>query len=265
MRLWLKHRALTVNGRPVTQFDHPLLPGDVVAIRGDSFAQPREVLSCGMKVHLEDTSLIVIDKPPNLLSMASEGERERTAYFLLTDYVRRGRGGPRARVWIVHRLDRETSGLMVFAKTAEAKAVLQRGWSRVEKRYQAVVEGTMPSDQGLLESELDESQPLRVYSGPRTAMTRHALTRYQVLKQGEGRAWVELTLETGRRHQIRVQLADVGCPIVGDAKYGARTDPVRRLALHACLLRLPHPSTGKELVFRSPLPGELQRLVGPGV
>jgi 23S rRNA pseudouridine1911/1915/1917 synthase len=154
---------------------------------------------------------------------------------------------------------------MVFAKTEQAKATLQSGWSRVEKKYQAVVEGRMPSEQGVLESELDESQPLRVYSGPRTARTRHALTRYQVLKHTEGRSLVELTLETGRRHQIRVQLAEVGCPIVGDAKYGARTDPVRRLALHASLLRLPHPATGEERVFRSPLPGELRRLVGGGV
>ncbi len=261
VRLWLKHRAVRVNGRPVTQFDHPLRPGDVVGIGADGHAQPRAVLSRGMRVHREDAALVVIEKPANLLSMASAGERERTAYFQLTDYVRQSGGGAGARVWIVHRLDRETSGLMVFAKTERAKVVLQANWTQVEKRYQAVVEGCLPAEMGVFESELDESQPARVRSGPRTDRTRHAVTRYRVVGRGQGRTLVELTLETGRRHQIRVQLADAGCPIVGDEKYGARTDPAGRLGLHACLLRFPHPLTREEWVVQSPLPEELRRLV----
>ncbi|HRJ71942.1 MAG TPA: S4 domain-containing protein, partial [Terrimicrobiaceae bacterium] len=112
IRSWLKHQAVTVNGRPITQFNHPLNPGDVVAIRNDRFAAPKTVLGSGIKIYFEDASLMVIEKPEDLLSIASEAEQEKTAYFLLTDYVRRGNPNSRSRVWIVHRLDRETSELM---------------------------------------------------------------------------------------------------------------------------------------------------------
>lgn len=261
VRTWLKFQAVTVNGRPVTQFDQRLLPGDVVAVRSDRFAVPKTLLSSGMKVFFEDASLIVIDKPENLLSVASEAEPEKTAYFQLTNYLRQDRGHARDRVWIVHRLDRETSGLMVFAKTAETKQILQAGWDDTEKRYEAVVEGTMRPDSGILEADLDETNPFKVYSAAPSAQTRHAVTNYKVLTRSARRTLVELTLVTGRRHQIRVHLADAGCPIIGDKKYGARTDPVKRLALHACALRFPHPVTKKELRFTSPLPKELARLM----
>jgi 23S rRNA pseudouridine1911/1915/1917 synthase len=252
---------VTVNDRPVTQFNHGLLPGDVVAVRSDRIAVPKTVLSSGMKVFFEDATLIVIDKPENLLSVASEAEAEKTAYFQLTDYVRQGRGNARDRIWIVHRLDRETSGLMIFGKTAAAKQTLQAGWDEAEKRYEAVVEGRLAAESGVFESDLDETNPFKVNSTPRRAQTRHAITHYRVLARAPRRTLVELTLVTGRRHQIRVQLADAGCPIVGDKKYGARTDPVKRLALHACVLKFPHPVTKKELRFTSPLPRDLARLM----
>jgi 23S rRNA pseudouridine1911/1915/1917 synthase len=261
VRTWLKFQAVTVNGRAITQFNHPLQPGDVVAIRTDRFAIPKTMLAAGIKVYFEDASLIVIDKPENLLSIASESEPEKTAYFQLTDYVRRGNPLGRERVWIVHRLDRETSGLMVFAKTEQAKEALQTGWDKAEKRYEALVEGRLPKDQGVFESDLDETNPFRVYSAPASAITRHAVTHYRVLARREWRTLVGLTLETGRRHQIRVHLADAGCPIIGDKKYGAKSDPAKRLGLHACALRFPHPVTGEELSFESPLPRDLSRLV----
>lgn len=262
VRTWLKFQAVTVNDRPVTQFNHSLLPGDVVAVRSDRFAVPKTVLASGMKVFFEDAALIVIDKPENLLSVASEAEPEKTAYFQLTDYLRQqGRGHARDRVWIVHRLDRETSGLMVFAKTAVAKETLQAAWDQAEKRYEAVAEGRLAEESGVFESDLDETNPFKVHSTVRNPQTRHAVTHYRVLGRGKRRTLVELTLETGRRHQIRVQLADAGCPIVGDKKYGAKTDPVKRLALHACSLRFLHPVTQKELRFTSPLPRELVRLI----
>ena len=261
VRTWLKFQAVTVNDRPITQFNHGLLPGDVVAIRSDRFAVPKTVLASGMKVFFEDASLIVIDKPENLLSVASEAEPEKTAYFQLTDYLRQGRAHARDRVWIVHRLDRETSGLMIFAKTAAAKQSLPAAWDQAEKRYEAVVEGRLGAESGVFESDLDETNPFKVYSTARNPQTRHAVTHYRVLARGRRRTLVELKLETGRRHQIRVQLADAGYPIAGDKKYGAKTDPVKRLALHACALKLPHPVTQKELRFTSPLPRELARLV----
>ncbi len=260
VRTWLKHQAVTVNGRPITQFDHPLEAGDVVAIRTDRFAVAETVISSGMKVHFEDATLIVIEKPENLLSIASEGEKEKTAYFQLTEYLRRGNPHGRERVFIVHRLDRETSGLMVFAKTPEAKDALQTGWDRAEKTYQAVVEGRLPEESGTLSSHLDESNPFKVFTAPPGPRTRHAITHYRVLAHKNGRSLVSLTLETGRRHQLRVQLAEAGCPILGDEKYGSTSDPARRLGLHACALRFPHPRTGAELAFTSPLPPALARL-----
>jgi 23S rRNA pseudouridine1911/1915/1917 synthase len=261
MRSWLKHQAITVNGRPISQFNHPLQPGDVVAVRHDRFAAPKTVLGGGLKIYHEDADVIVIEKPSGLLSIASEAEQEKTAYRLLTEHVRRGNPLGKERVWIVHRLDRETSGLMVFAKTREAKEFLQSGWERATKIYEAVVEGHLPAEAGTLESDLDESNPYKVFSVRRNANTRHAVTHYRVLAQDPRRSLVELTLETGRRHQIRVQLAEAGCPILGDKKYGARTNPAHRLALHSCALQFPHPRTGKNLRFTSPLPKELARQI----
>ena len=260
VRTWLKFQAILVNDRPVTQFDHPLRPGDVVAVRTDRFATPKTVLHGGMKVFYEDAELIVIDKPADLLSIASEAESEKTAYFKLTEYLREKSPRSRERVWIVHRLDRETSGLMVFAKTPEMKEKLQAEWDKFEKRYEAVVEGRLPQAKGTFESDLDESNPFRVRITAASALTRHAVTHYNVLVHKRGRTLVALTLETGRRHQIRVQLAAAGCPIIGDEKYGSKSNPAKRLGLHACGLRFPHPKTGKELRFESPLPRELARL-----
>ena len=260
VKMWLKYQAIMVNGRPVTQFNQPLHPGDVVAVRTDRFATPKTVLPGGMNVFFEDAALIVINKPADLLSIASEAEPEKTAYFKLTEYLRGNDDRGRERVWIVHRLDRETSGLMVFAKTAEVKATLQAGWDQFEKRYEAVVEGRLPQAEGTFESDLDESNPFRVRIVPPSALTRHAITHYKVLSHKRGRTLVALTLETGRRHQIRVQLAAAGCPIIGDEKYGSKSNPAKRLGLHACGLRFPHPKTGEELRFESPLPRELARL-----
>ena len=261
IRTWLKFQAVTVNGRPVSQFDHPLKKGDVVAIRTDRFAVPKTKLGAGMKVYFEDAHIIVIDKPEGLLSIASEAEPEKTAYFQLTEYLRHGNARSKERVWIVHRLDRETSGLMVFAKTPRAKEMLQGGWDRVEKNYEAVVEGRLPQDAGTFESDLDETNPFKVFSTHASENTRHAVTHYRVLAKSMWRSLVALTLKTGRRHQIRVHLADAGCPIVGDEKYHAKSDPAKRLGLHACGLRFPHPETGAEMKFESPLPKDLARLV----
>ena len=261
VRTWLKLGSVAVNGRVITQFDHPLQPGDKVMIRAKGLAAPETKLGGGIRIRHEDTDVIVIEKPPGLLSIASPSEEEKTAYAFLTDHVRMGNRRGRERVWIVHRLDRETSGLMVFVRNEKAKGVLQDNWDAVEKKYFAVVEGAPPGDAGLLDSHLDESNPLKVYSVPEGPRTRRALTRYRVVKKGKATTLVELTLETGRRHQIRVQLADAGCPIVGDKKYGAATNPVRRVALHASGLRFVHPVTREEMRFISPLPGDLGALV----
>ncbi len=257
VRTWLKMGSVAVNGKVTTKFDHALKPGDIVLIRAKGLAGPETKLTGGIRIRHEDEDIILIDKPAGLLSIASASEEEKTAYAYLTNHVRRGNVRGRERVWIVHRLDRETSGLMIFAKNETAKIALQTGWDSAVKKYFAVVEGAPPSESGTFESWLDESNPLKVYAGASGPDARHATTHYRIAKKGKSTTLVELTLETGRRHQIRVQLAEAGCPIVGDKKYGAETNPVKRIALHATALRFIHPGTKKEMSFQSPLPGDL--------
>lgn len=258
IRSWLKHQAVVVNGEPVTQFNHLLKPGDVVGIRPVRYAAPKTSISSGIKVWFEDSHLIVIDKPSGLLSIASNAEEEKTAYFLLTNYLRGNHSRGRERVWIVHRLDKETSGLMVFAKTPEAKEFLQGHWDAVEKHYEAVIGGRLQNKEGVMECDLDESNKFKVRIAKASALTRHAITHYKVLSEGSRTSLIHLRLETGRRHQIRVQLAAEGCPIIGDEKYGATSDPAGRLGLHATFLKFPHPATREEMRFSSPLPKALR-------
>ena len=261
IRQWLKYGAIQVNGRPITRSSYRLQTGDQVSVRTQEHERPEILLPRGMKVLFEDASLMVIEKPENLLSMANATERVKTAYAFLTDYVRRGNPLNPERVWIVHRLDRETSGLMVFAKTEVAKRALQAHWYNTEKRYLAIVEGSPPADHGVLKSHLDESGPFKVYSATPSERTRYAVTHYRVMKRIATRTLLELTPETGRRNQIRVHLADAECPVIGDRKYSARTNPARRLGLHASSLQFKHPSSGEILRFESPLPQDLARLM----
>jgi 23S rRNA pseudouridine1911/1915/1917 synthase len=260
VRQWLKHGSINVNGRPITHFNHLLQPGDVVSLSKSKNTAAAGLLAAGIKVLSEDDSILVIEKPEGLLSMATEKERQKTAYAFLTDYVRRGQAGSSARVWIVHRLDRQTSGVMVFAKSEAAKRALQSQWRQAVKRYLAVVEGKPPAGQGVFESHLNESHH-KVYSAAASEQTRRAVTRYRVMKQNATGALIELTPETGRRNQIRVHLADAGCPVIGDRKYGARTNPARRLGLHASSLQFDHPRTGEPLHFQSALPASLAKLL----
>lgn len=261
VRQWLKFGSVQVNGRPVTRSNHPLVTGDLVSIVPKDEVRPDGLLPPGIKVLFEDPSLIVIEKPHNLLSVANAAERDKTAYSFLTHYVRNGNPRSSSRVWIVHRLDRETSGLMVFAKSEAAKHALQANWHKTDKRYLAVVKGTPPAEHGVLDSHLDESGPFKVYSAAPSEKTRHAVTHYRLLKRSENRSLIELTPKTGRRNQLRVHLADVECPIVGDRKYGARSNPARRLALHACYLQFEHPVSRELQSFESPLPRKLARLL----
>ena len=262
IRQWLKFGAVRVNGKVVTRHDHALAAGDQVSILPEKPNPAAEALPQGMRVIFEDDSILVIEKPANLLSVATDKGLEDTAYTALTDYVRQRTRRAAARVWIVHRLDRETSGIMVFARTEEAKKYLQAEWQRMEKRYLAVVEGQPPQREGTLRHHVDESQPHRVFIRAAAPDTREAVTHYEVIRTDGERTLLELTLETGRRHQIRVQLAETGCPIAGDPKYGRKPEGKgRRLALHASWLKILHPVTEKEVEFESPLPPELAGLV----
>lgn len=259
----LRFKAVAVPGVPAPRHDTPLRPGMEIRIATGKHTPAGTVLPSGVEIVYEDESLIVINKPAGLLTIATETEKTRTAYAQLTTYVKERSPKGDARIFIVHRLDRETSGLLVFARSEEVKFTIQRGWKSASKKYQAVIQGTLTPPQGTLRSELIESDSLRVHTTrPGHEDAKTAITHYQTIRSGNDFSLVELTLDTGRKNQIRVQLAEAGHPIVGDEKYGATADPARRLALHAVELDLRHPVSGEALHFSSPLPDKIRGLIG---
>ena len=247
-----------VNGKVLTRFDHPLAPGDRVSLAPKQKRQ--EVPDLPFPVLYEDRDIIVIDKPAGLLTIANEKEKFRTAYHILTDYMReKERNG---RVFIVHRLDRDTSGVVLFAKNEETKLAFQEDWEgRVRRRgYRALVEGVPQEREGTIRSYLRETRTHLVYSGPPGRNAKEAVTRYRLLAAGGGYALLDVDLETGRKNQIRVHLSDLGHPIAGDRQYGARTRPLGRLCLHAHELILVDPRTGEERTFSAREPAPFRRL-----
>lgn len=215
----------------------------------------------GIGIVHEDRDIIVIDKPAGLLTMASETERERTAYFMLTDYVRKSGAHPHDRVFIVHRLDRDTSGLVVFARTERAKHILQEGWGTTEKRYLAVVHGHLVKKSGIIESYLAENKARVVYTTRNKKIGKFARTAFTVVRESPGYSLLEINLLTGRKNQIRVHLADEKHPVVGDRKYGRTDHAYKRLLLHAASLTFTHPRTGERISFTSPVPAVFSSLV----
>lgn len=216
----------------------------------------------GLAILYEDRDVLVVDKPAGLLTMGTDSDKTRTAYFFLTDYVRRGYSKSRKRIFIVHRLDRETSGIVIFAKNVEAKIRLQDHWKDTEKKYLAVVHGQCAKTSGTITTYLAENKAHIVYSTPDRTKGRLSSTGYKVLKQTRDFALLELDLLTGRKHQIRVHLAGIGHPIVGDQKYGKRDRHHTRLALHARSISFKHPFTGQQLTFESQVPVYFNQLVG---
>jgi 23S rRNA pseudouridine1911/1915/1917 synthase len=252
----LKHHAIAVNGAVTSRATHVLEPGDEVVIHFDGAAVPD--LPAGLKIIFQDKHLLVVDKPPGLLTIADDNERVRTAYAFLTEYVRERDAN--ARVFSVHRLDQGTSGLILFARSEEVKRALQDDWRKVDKRYLAIVEGTPRPSEDTITSRLSENRAKVVYSSEQGDL---AITHYRVLQTVRGLSLVEVNIETGRKNQIRVHLSDRGHPVVGDKKYGAHANPVGRLALHATHLSFTHPVRGERMTFDSPLPPKLQKLVNP--
>jgi 23S rRNA pseudouridine1911/1915/1917 synthase len=250
LKQWLGQGRVRVDGVVVRRGDAAVAPGARIELRAPA---PPPCPAPLRLVH-EDDDVIVVDKPAGLLSVATEGERGRTAYRLLRDWLAaRGAG----RIFVVHRLDRETSGLVVFARTVAAKRALQAQFAArsPERVYIARVEGVLGRDAGTLTSQLAEDRSLRVRV---RRGGRQAITCYRVLARFRDATLLELSLVTGRRGQIRAQLAALGHPIVGDRSYGSRTDPLRRLCLHARRLGFVHPR-GAPVVFESPAPAAFGR------
>lgn len=261
---YLRDRAIVVNGKTVTQFDHPLHPGDEVGLQTDKKEIAKQSLRSRLDIIHEDETMIVINKPSGLLTIATEQEHKKTAYWQVHEYLKsRDPRNPKP-VFIVHRLDQDASGLIVFAKNGEAKDFLQENWHEFEKKYYAVVGGIPPKKSGTIESWLRESKFLKVYTSPEPSNgAKHAITHYRILKHTDDAALLEVRLETGRKHQIRVHLASLGHPILGDDKYGGKENEKasRRLALHSYFLKIAHPETHRFMTFESKLPADMENLL----
>jgi RluA family pseudouridine synthase len=219
-------------------------------------------LAKGLVILYEDRDILVVDKPPGLLTVGTDKEKSRTAYFILTNYVRRGRPRSRGRVFIVHRLDRDTSGILIFAKTEQAKLRLQGQWNETEKKYLAVVHGKCKKSSDTISTYLAENKAQVVYSTSDKTKGKLSHTAYKVLRQTKNFALLEVDLLTGRKNQIRVHLADIGHPVVGDKKYGKAGESYTHLALHARSISFNHPITGAPLTFEAKVPGYFTKLVG---
>lgn len=255
----LLHRQVLVDGNAVSQYNHPLQVGQEVLIKW-SLVRDEEAVK-GLKILYEDTAVIVIDKPAGLLSMASDKEKVYTAYHQLTDYVRRD--NPENRIFIVHRLDRDTSGVMLFAKNEEVKHALQDDWKElvVDRAYVAVVEGKMETEEGAVKSWLKETKTKLMYSSSQPGDGLEAISHYKVLQSSSEYSLLEIRLETGRKNQIRVHMKDLGHSIVGDKKYGAQGNPIGRLGLHAHILSFHHPLTREIMRFETEVPKKFSRLL----
>lgn len=256
---YLKHNQVMVGNTVTRQWDQQLVPGQTVRVNTTRefqiFRNPR------LKIVYEDDDIIVVNKGYGLLSMGTDRKSEGTAYWLLRDYVKRL--DPRNKLFIVHRLDQHTSGLMMFAKTVEAKEAMQHNWNNMvlERTYIAIVEGRIDPPEGSVESYLAENSAHEVYSTKEPGEGQLAVTRYRTVKTRGRYSMIELQLETGRKNQIRVHMKDLGHPIVGDRRYGSGISPIHRLALHARTLRFIHPTTRRDMNFSSDLPAGFSRLV----
>lgn len=219
--------------------------------------QPR-----GMKLLYEDKDILVVDKPSGLLTMGTERDKTRTAYCLVTDYVRKGNPKSRNRVFIVHRLDRDTSGILLFAKNEQAKTILQEQWDTTEKKYLAIVHGQLARKEGTISTYLAENSAHNVYSTTDPQKGKLSHTAYKVLKESKEFSLLEIDLLTGRKNQIRVHFAEIGHPVVGDRKYGEGKKTHPRLALHAKSISFKHPISGRQHAFEAEVPEYFRQLIG---
>jgi 23S rRNA pseudouridine1911/1915/1917 synthase len=248
----LAHRQVSVGTHTITQFDFPLEPTQIVTINWGVVAVQTRLR--GVRILFEDPYLIVIEKEAGMLSIATAKEKLLTTYSILSSHVKKE--DPTNRIFVVHRLDRDTSGVMMFAKSEKIQEVMQKEWQEavIRRTYIAVVEGVVEKDDDTIRSFLKENKMLFMYSTKVPGEGDEAITHYKVLKRNEEFSLLEVELETGRKNQIRVHMKELGHPVAGDKKYGSKLNPLRRTCLHANILAFKHPVTGEELSFETPPP-----------
>ncbi|MCH5237862.1 MAG: RluA family pseudouridine synthase [Muribaculaceae bacterium] len=255
LKSWLRHGQIMINGTITKAFDALIAPGEEVLV---NTSRPFITLRHQrLQLVYEDDDIIVVNKGYGLLSVGIPNPAKKkieSAYDILRDYVKRK--DPRNKIFVVHRLDRDTTGLMMFAKTEQAQETLRHNWNNfiLERLYVAILEGIVEENSGVIKSRLTENSQYKVYSTENEDEGKLAVTRFRVLKRGRGLSMVEFNLDTGRKNQIRVHASELGHPISGDKKYGASKSRLGRLCLHAKTLRFAHPVTRKDLIFEAPLP-----------
>lgn len=254
----LQGRGIKVNGKTVTQFDFQLVPGMKIAV-SKSKRNQMGFKSRYVKIVYEDRWLIVVEKNVGILSMAA-GHSSLNVKSVLDDYFLKSR--QKCRAHVVHRLDRDTSGLMVYAKDIETEQIFEHNWQDIvyDRRYVAVVSGEMESSEGTVANWLKDNKLYITYSSPVDNGGKYAVTHYRVLDRTTDHSLVEFQLETGRKNQIRVHSADMGHPVCGDVKYGNGDDPLRRLCLHAYMLCFEHPVTHEPMEFETMIPTQFRMM-----
>ncbi len=248
----LHDKRVFVNEDSVSQFNHKLSEGDKVSISFEKVIIEEKLR--GIRIVFEDKYLIVIEKEAGVLSIATEKQKENTAYSVLSEYLKKK--DPQNKIFIVHRLDKDTSGLMMYAKSQHIQKALQLNWNDniLQRTYVAVVEGEIKKKEDTIASYLIESKALIVYSTKNISLGQHAITHYEVIASNSRNSLVKLNLETGRKNQIRVHMQDLGHSVIGDEKYNAKTNPIKRLGLHAWVLAFKHPVSQEEMYFDSEIP-----------
>lgn len=254
----LTHKQFKVNNDIITQYNHPLKEGDKVIVNWD--APHRKQAYEGIKIVFEDDDVIVINKRSGLLSVGSEKEKRQTAYRIVTNHIKQE--NPTARLFVVHRLDREASGLMVFAKNKSAQLELKDSWDNTSDKnmYLIITEGTIKKDEDTLANFLIESKALIVYTTENKKKGKEAISRYSVVKKNEYYTMLEAWMDTERKHQLRVQLQSIGHPIVGDRKYESKQNPINRMAMHLRRITFIHPATQEEMTFETKVPEDFLKM-----
>jgi len=258
----LAHKQIKVNGKLVTQFDLELKAGDKVSVM--KFDQSRkEKRLKGAKIVFEDNSLIVVDKEAGYLTISTDKEKSRTIYNVLNEYVKKN--GRNNRVFVLHRLDRDVSGLLVFAKSAEIQDIFQKNWDNLVKEYiyTAVVEGKPEKANGSVKSWLTENKNFVMMSSSTDNGGMEAITHYKTIKTTGRYSLLDFNLDTKRKNQLRVQMQSIGHPVVGDKKYGAPNNPIKRIALHVRKMAIKQPLSNELLEFASPIPKAMQNMLNP--
>ncbi len=253
----LKNKSILVNNVTITKHDHILKKGDVVSFR--KIVKNNE-LKQDIDIIYEDINIIVINKPASLLSIANEKEKDKTAYILVSDYLKKK--NKNAKIFVVHRLDKDTSGVLMFAKDERTKELFQDSWNDlVELReYYAVIEGKMPLESKTISSYLVEEKNMFVHSTKNKTIGKLAITNYKVIKNNISFSLVKFEIDSGRKNQIRVHMSEMGFPILGDKKYGSTKNPLKRMALHANKLIIKNPITNKVMTFETEVPKEFRKM-----